>query len=35
MVGTAALVQVVMQGSEYSKEEKTRVAAWRLTEEGL
>ena len=35
VVGTAALVQVVMQGSEYSKEEKTRVAAWRLTEEGL
>ena len=35
VVGTAALVQVVLQGKEYTKEEKTRVAAWRMTEEGL
>ena len=35
VVGTAALVQVVMRGKEYTKEEKTRVAAWRMNEEGL
>ena len=35
VVGTASLVQVVMRGNEYTKEEKTRVADWRMTEEGL
>ena len=35
VVGTAALVQVVLQGKEYTKEEKTRVAAWSMAEKGL
>ena len=35
VVGTAALVQVVVQGKEYTKEEKTRVAAWSMAEKGL
>ena len=35
VVGTAALVQVVLQGKEYTKEEKTRVAAWSRAEKGL
>ena len=35
VVGTVALVEVVMRGKEYTKEEKTRVAAWRMREEGL
>ena len=35
VVGTAALVEVVMRGKEYTKEEKTKVAAWRMTEMGL
>ena len=35
VVGTAALVEVVMRGKEYTKEEKTKVAAWRMREMGL
>ena len=35
VVGTAALVQVVLQGKEYTKEEKTRVADWSMAEKGL
>ena len=35
VVGTAALVEVVMRGKEYTKEERTRVAAWRMREMGL
>ena len=35
VVGTAALAQVVLQGKEYTKEEKTRVAAWSMAEKGL
>ena len=35
VVGTAALAQVVLQGKEYTKEEKARVAAWSMAEKGL
>ena len=35
VVGTAVLVQVVLQGKEYTKEEKARVAAWSMAEKGL
>ena len=35
VVGTAALAELVIRGKEYTKEEKTRVAAWRMREEGL
>ena len=35
VVGRTALVQVVMQGKEYTKEEKARVAAWRVAEKEL
>ena len=35
VVGRTALVQVAMQGKEYTKEEKARVAAWRVAEKEL